>query len=183
MPRKGISDEQRRALRAWYQRQPPSVRQIDAINWFEHQYHHRLRQSTVSESLGSRYSYLDQPIEPSSSTTFRHKQPQWPILEAVLFSWHQLVEEQGGEPTGDAILAQAKIIWPQIPEYQQLPPPEFSAGWLTNFKRRHNIKSRKHHGEAASVPAEAEAQMRAIQTLCGEYPEEDIFNMDETGLF
>jgi hypothetical protein len=25
--------------------------------------------------------------------------------------------------------------------------------------------------------------MRAIQTLCGEYQEEDIYNMDETGLF
>jgi len=33
------------------------------------------------------------------------------------------------------------------------------------------------------VPLQAEEEMRAIRTLCGEYAEEDIFNMDETGLF
>ena len=118
MPRTGISDEQRRALRAWYRHQPPSVRQIDAINWFEREYRHRLRQSTVSEILSQRYSYLDsQSITSSSTSTFRHKQAQWPILEAILFDWHQLVEEQGGEPTGDLIIAKAREIWLQIPDY------------------------------------------------------------------
>ncbi|KAF1984698.1 DDE-domain-containing protein, partial [Aulographum hederae CBS 113979] len=175
---------QRRALRVWYRQQGPSIRQIDATNWFERKYNHRLRQSTVSKSLGARFAYLDTgSILPTASSTFRQRQSQWPILEAVLCDWHQLVEEQGGEPSGEAILLKAKEIWPRIPQYANQPVPELSLGWLANFKRRHNIQSRIKHGEAASVPIEAEEQMRAVQTLCGEYEEEDIFNMDETGLF
>ena len=184
MPRTGITDEQRRALRRWYRDQPSSVRQIDAIKWFEAQFNHRIRQSTVSESLSQRYNYLDtQSVTTKPASTLRNRSSQWSILEAILFEWHQLIEEQSGEPTGDIIILKAKEIWPRIPEYASLPIPEFSPGWLTNFKRRHNIKSRKTHGEASSLPQETHEEIRAIQTLCGEYPEEDIYNIDETGLF
>ncbi|KAF2263404.1 hypothetical protein CC78DRAFT_413499, partial [Lojkania enalia] len=54
-----ITDEQRRALRCWYQQQGPSRKQSDAINWFEQQYRRRLRQSTISKSLSDRYSFLN----------------------------------------------------------------------------------------------------------------------------
>ena len=182
MPRIGISDEQRRALRAWYRSQPSTVRQIDAIEWFEKQYHRRLRQSTVSESLSPRYTYLDSDTL-SQPNAQRLRQPQWPILDAILFEWHQFVEEQGGTPSGPLIITKAQQIWSQIPQYTSLEPPSFSSGWLTNYKRRHNIIERTQHGEAGSVPASSHEEMRAIQTLCGEYSEEDIYNMDETGLY
>jgi hypothetical protein len=51
------------------------------------------------------------------------------------------------------------------------------------FKQRHNIQQHIQQGEAGSVPAEAAEEMKAIQTLCGEYPEDDVYNMDESGLF
>jgi hypothetical protein len=34
-----------------------------------------------------------------------------------------------------------------------------------------------------TVPKEAEIEMAAVQTLAGDYSEDDIYNMDETGLF
>lgn len=181
----GITDEQRRALRRWYQQQGPSTKQSDAINWFERQYGRRIRQSTVSESLSKRYTFLDAPSTAAINTDLlrRQRQAQWPILENILSAWQQSIETAGGDVPGDLIIAKAKEFWPQIPDYSQSPVPEFSSGWLTNFKRRHNIKHRKHHGEAASVPEQAEQEMRAIRTLCGEYLEEEIFNMDETGLY
>lgn len=33
------------------------------------------------------------------------------------------------------------------------------------------------------MPASASEEMKTVRTLCGEYKEEDIYNMDETGLF
>ena len=36
---------------------------------------------------------------------------------------------------------------------------------------------------SSSVPESAAEEMKSIQTLCGEFLEEDIYNMDETGLF
>ena len=46
-----------------------------------------------------------------------------------------------------------------------------------------NIKQHNYHGEAGSVPQQAEEEMAAIRTLPGQYMEDDIYNMDETGLF
>lgn len=177
-----ITDEQRRALRSWYQQQGPSKKQSDAINWFERQYGRRIRQSTVSESLSKRYDFLDD-TPTSTVDDRRQRQPQWPVLEKVLFTWQQSIENAGGDVPGDALIAKAKSIWPQIPDYVNEAIPEFSSGWLTNFKRRHNIKPRKHHGEAALVPEQAEREMRILRTLCGEYAEENIFSMDEIGLY
>ena len=183
MPRRPISDEQRGALRRWYQRQHPKPRQSEAARWFETQFGHRITQSTVSESLSDRFTYLDTPSAPNTTSSFRQRQPQWPILEAILFDWQRRIEQQGGVVTGDILLLKAREIWPRIPQYQDRPLPSFSIGWLEKFKKRHDIKQRTQHGEASSVPAGAEEEMRAIQTLCGEYKEEDIYNMDETGLF
>ena len=59
----------------------------------------------------------------------------------------------------------------------------WSVGWLAGFKKRYKIQQQNRHGEASSVPESATEEMKSIQTLCGEYLEEDIYNMDVTGLF
>jgi hypothetical protein len=176
MPRNAITDQQRSALRRWYEDQGPSVRQIDAINWFESQYGRRLRQSTVSESLAERYSHLDAPhsVPTTSSSRYRNKQQHWPVLEAILLDWQHHVERQGGTVPDELLIEKAKAIWPEIPEYYDRPLPEFSKSWLIEFKRRQNIK------HTASVIKEGS---RVIRTLCGEYAEKDIFTMNETGLY
>lgn len=182
MPRFAISSEQRRAIRRYHQNTRPKPRQVDIANWFEQQYNHRLRQSTISESLSDRFAFLDSS-DITTHETFRKRPSQWPILEAILFEWHQIIERQGISPSGDILLDKAKEIWPKIPQYEGQPIPHFSAGWLQKFKARYNLRRIIRHGEAASVPPEAEVEMRSIQTLCGDYEEEDIYNMDETGLF
>jgi Tc5 transposase DNA-binding domain len=119
----------------------------------------------------------------SGTAVYRARQPQWPILELILYNWHQIIERRGGLLTGDLIITKAQQIWPQIPRYQSKLVPAFSSGWLDKFKRRHNIQKVSRHGEAGSVPTKAVEDMRAVQTLCGDYSEEDIYGMDETGLF
>ena len=59
-----------------------------------------------------------------------------------------------------------------------------SDGWVSNFKKRHNLRQYSIHGEAASAPLESLDVMR--ENLCQilkDYNPEDIFNCDETGLF
>jgi uncharacterized protein YegP (UPF0339 family) len=45
----------------------------------------------------------------------------------------------------------AHWFWSRLPQYNGIPEPAFSEGWLDNFKARHGIKSWKKNGEAASV--------------------------------
>jgi hypothetical protein len=109
MPRIAITNDQRRALRQWYQRQGPSKRQIDAINWFEREYGRRIRQSTVSDSLSEHYSHLD-AANSSATDRSRQRQAQWPILEAILFDWQQHLESYGSDIPGDILIEKAKAI-------------------------------------------------------------------------
>jgi hypothetical protein len=77
----------------------------------------------------------------------------------------------------------AREIWQSLPHYRDQPIPAFSNGWIDGFKARHNLKERILHGEAGSVAVTAESEMVAVRTLCGEYEEDEVYNMDETGLF
>ncbi|EPQ64193.1 hypothetical protein BGT96224_1755, partial [Blumeria graminis f. sp. tritici 96224] len=63
------------------------------------------------------------------------------------------------------------------------PTPEFSVWWLEKFKVRHGISKRERHGETGSVPAIAIEEVKAVQTFCSLHDEEDIYNIDDTGLF
>lgn len=188
MPRQGVTAREKKALRAYYQCQVPRPTQKACISWFRNSYNRTLSQSTISEYLSDHYSYLDN-IDPSivaNSFTLqaqRQRPAQWPTLEKILYEWHRAIEAKGGIVTGQILIEKAKQIWIQLPEYQNLEPPEFSEGWLGKFKRRYHITNRVRHGEAFSVPISAEVEMRAVRTLCGDYQEDDIYNMDETGLF
>src|SRR5438046_9837907 len=100
MPRKSISDAQRKALRDWYYSHYPRPRQKACIKWFSDTFKHQISQSTVSESLGEHYKHLDKPSTASSSS-YRHRAGQWPLLESILFEWQKLLESKGGVTSGD----------------------------------------------------------------------------------
>jgi hypothetical protein len=70
-----------------------------------------------------------------------------------------------------------------LPQHERELVPELSLGWVTRFRQRHKIVNRVRYGEAGSVLATAEKGMRAFQTVAGEYLEEDIYNMDQMGLY
>ena len=60
----------------------------------------------------------------------------------------------------------------------------FSVGWLQKFKKRHSIHQVKLHGEGASVDLTVVSEaLPQLRNICGNYPPERIYNMDETGLF
>lgn len=59
-----------------------------------------------------------------------------------------------------------------------------SDGWLSNFKKRHNLVFKKICGESASVDEGMcnDWQIKLQDLLC-EYDPKNVFNADETGLF
>ena len=62
--------------------------------------------------------------------------------------------------------------------------PKWSTGWLEGFKSHNNIHKRKQHGKAASVNIEgAEDRIIKLQAIVAPYPPNNIYNIDETGLF
>jgi len=180
MPRKqAITLEQRRALRKWAHQQHPKPSQKACIDWFFEQFNHRLSQSTVSESLSSHFKDLDD----TAAQGQRLRTGQWPELERILFDFQQRIDSQGGFTSGDILQEKARQIWTQLPEYAGQQCPDFSSGWLKRFKLRHNIKQHTRHGEAGSIPESTEEEMKGLRTIAGEFEEQDIYNMDETGLY
>jgi hypothetical protein len=181
MPRKQrITIEQRQALRAWASKQHPRPSQKACITWFETQFNHRISQSTVSESLSSHFEASNTPLPANRS---RVRLGQWPDLENILYQWQRRIEEKGSITSGELLQQKAQQIWHQLPQYSALPCPEFSVGWLQKFKKRHNIQEHTRYGELGSVPESADEEMKGIRTLAGEYNDDDVYNMDETGLY
>ena len=60
-----------------------------------------------------------------------------------------------------------------------------SDGWLTNFKRRHAMASRRLRGEAAGINIDALTawQNNVLKNKLANFDADDVFNIDETALF
>ena len=60
-----------------------------------------------------------------------------------------------------------------------------SEGWLDNFKKRHGITFKAVQGEAGAVDSQSllEWQQQVLQPLLEQYHRDNVFNLDETGLF
>lgn len=183
--RQSITQAQKRALREWVHTFPKAPTHKQCVAWFKEKFNRQISQPTVSEILSDRYQWLDHPTDPTPlrEDSARHRQSHWPDLEHILYTWQQIVEGKKGLVTGDLLIVKARQIWSTLPQYKDLPQPRFSQGWLSNFKARYKIHAVTQHGEAGSVPEAAEEEMRGIRTIAGEYEEDNIYNMDETGLY
>lgn len=179
--RAGIPEDQKKALRAWCRSQESRPTHAASVAWFQRTFGRRLPQSSVSAILSSKYEYLD--TGPATGS-FRQQPPQWPILEARLFEWLKRARETGELSTGDAIFNKAREIWPQITEYANRPPPAFSHGWLAKFRKRFeaSLSKGQQDGVLPAPPRNQRKELQALRTLAGEFKEENVYNIDETGL-
>ena len=91
---------------------------------------------------------------------------------------------------GDGILLTGKVLHQKCSKFADMvciPDDEWlhlSNGWLTSFKDRHNLKEMKHHSEAGSADEEVVKSKRNTRPYQEKgYAWNDVFNMDETGLF
>ena len=101
----------------------------------------------------------------------------------ILFSWQQQFEALGLLVSGELLAEKAREIWQALPKYNTKAPPEFSSGWLTRFKGRHKIKQFACHGEIASVPLTAHAEMDLLRRVTILYLAPYLYNIDKTSLY
>jgi DDE superfamily endonuclease/Tc5 transposase DNA-binding domain/Fission yeast centromere protein N-terminal domain len=180
-----MTDLERVAIRKRYREHPG--KQADLITWFYNTTGHLINQSQISKILSERYASLDDlTLKKTALESKRHYDGKWPDLDLALFEWHQRIQRTEATITGEILLAKAKEIWEQLPQYKDEVPPQWSNGWLAGWKKRFGVKQYKRYGEARSADVnnpENIKQMEDLRRLCSEYPNSDIFNMDETGLF
>lgn len=104
-------------------------------------------------------------------------------LDAVLFEWFKQRRSDGVPISGPILKEKARQIHAELKISE---PCDFSSGWLSRFKQRHGIRYLKACGEKLS--SDTEAAERFIEDFFALVTEENlspeqIFNMDETGLF
>lgn len=182
--RTAFTDKERQELRLHYSQHPKKT-QKELINWFYQQFGRWISQSSISDCISSQYKHLDSKrFKRGEEGPSRSRAPHWPALDDALYQVHQRLERRCEVITGDILRKAASRLWQSLPQFAGLKEPSWSTGWLQGFQKRRGIRFNKQHGEAGSVPLEAEKAMIAIRWLLQQYPyAADVYNMDETGLF
>src|SRR6185312_7332244 len=111
----------------------------------------------------------------------KDRSPKFPQLEEALAIWITHALAANRIITGEIILSKAD----DFAKLLNIENFHGSDGWLTNFKKRHNLKQYNKHGEAQSGPSEEELEeeRKKLRELISNYDIEDVFNCDETGKF
>ena len=102
-------------------------------------------------------------------------------LDKGVLIWLKQAREQNLPVVGDLIKEKAlKLV-----ELMHIPDFIASDGWLDNFKKRNGITFKTVQDEAAGVDLQPllEWQQQVLQPLLRQFSADDVFNLDETGLF
>ena len=106
---------------------------------------------------------------------------RFPIIDNAVFS--AFLEARGSSipVTGVSLQSLAKEFANEAGLAEKFTASE---GWLHNFKKRYQIKSYRISGEAGAVDKETVKYARVeLEELIRGYEPNDVFNIDETGLF
>lgn len=113
----------------------------------------------------------------------RGRDIQYPEVEKLLSKWVSQAILANVLIDGDTI----RQKWRDFARLHQVPSNEWlklSNGWLARFKARHGLRASVRHGEgAAADPATIAEEVERVKLINSDYALNNIFNMDETGLF
>lgn len=140
-----------------------------------------LAKSSLSAILKDREKIYDALASGNfSPKTKRMRTAKFEDIEILVFEWHQRVRSSSVAISGDMIKEKALSI------AQDFEISEFKAseGWLSKFLKRFNLTSQAVCGELSKVnETTAVDWLSYFKTLKNKFSPEDIFNVDETGLF
>jgi len=181
--RNAISNVERRSLRKFAQDNPKTPQRL-VKQWFEATFGRVVNQSTISDSLSSKYSHLDLEDGLQKPGTWRReKHAKWPELEVALIDWVR--RSRGKVPiTEGAIKAQAARFWSRLPACKDVEEPTFSNGWVCHFKSRHGVKGHKSIQDLPTpITSNVAEQLLRCQSAVAAYAPKDVFNFCETLLY
>ncbi|XP_067942227.1 tigger transposable element-derived protein 6-like isoform X2 [Watersipora subatra] len=115
-----------------------------------------------------------------SSSRLRDRSTSHDDLDGVLWSWFRQVRSEGVPIDGPILLEKANKFLQDLGKDTTV-----SRGWIDRWKKRHSIGCQIVVGESAAVNVgEVENWKEEVPTsLLQTYTCDDIFNMNETGLF
>ena len=143
--------------------------------------------STISEILNKQ---RDQIIKQFSNGKFRHSAKRFITgnfkdVETNLLNWCTTAFQSNLEGiTGHVLLCRAQSIAKEL-QYGESDVIKINIDWINRFKKRHAIVSSRQIGEAGSVTPEMTSNWLNITLpkLREAYADDDIYNLDEAGLF
>ncbi|KAH9468531.1 hypothetical protein Pst134EA_033366 [Puccinia striiformis f. sp. tritici] len=143
----------------------------------------KIKQPLLSKWLKSEDAIRLKSSQSAHESTKKVRQLSYPKVEASLVEWMTQAIHCNMTITGDII----KAKWRDFARLAGIPSEDWlklSGGWLESFKKRHQLKSYRKHGEAASADITVvESEVERVKEITKDYLLKDIFNMDETGLF
>ena len=153
-------------------------------DFFQEKYGRVLPRSTMNDTLSAKFDYLDEEDHPLRSELKRHRAPQWPDLEVAVFDWQQQMLKKKNTVTGEDIKRMAKKLFPVLPQYHGIEPPNLTSGWLDGYKARWGNRSYYAYEQSGAVDQiVAETEFDSIRKDLSMYGSEEIYIMDETILF
>ena len=116
-----------------------------------------LKRTTVTGVLKDSDKWL-KCTHSSASRQIKHRAPQYEQLEAVVYEWFGQVRARDGQIIDSLLVEKAKALAEKL----HLPDFKASDGWLANFKKRHNIKLQRPHGESGAADLEGVDVARTV---------------------
>ena len=108
-------------------------------------------------------------------------QPHDPKLDEGVLMWLKQARGQNLPVSGDLIKEKAM----KLAELMHIPDFMASDGWLDSFKKRNGVTFKTVQGEAGAVDSQSliDWQQQVLWPLLRQFSADDVFNLDETGLF
>lgn len=142
---------------------------------------YNISEQAVSDIWRDRNKWLQLKEDDYNAQLKKERLPGFPMTEKVLERWLQYASARQMVLTDDVLIEKAKNFASSVGEEHF----RGSNGWLARFKLRHGIKMYVRVGEGGSAPPEAElnAERERLRAIITQYPLDDVWNADETGIF
>lgn len=141
----------------------------------------RIKQPLVSAWVKDE-SHIRTLAPPGSTTAKRVRGTTHPEVTSMLEEWVQQAILANHHVTGEVICEK----WKQFAKLCGIPTAEWltlSHGWLDAFRQRNGLRHLKKQTDSTSRLSNPEHDRARVAAIAAEYAAQDIYNMDETGLF
>jgi len=172
-PRKRVTltQAQKHQLCLDYQKKPQPTQEQLATQY-------GVKQNTVSDILRNKDKWLLVDLNTEESKKQRERPVQFPQVEEAMTLWVTNALEADLVINTDILREKAEFFARSF----EVNNFKASNGWISNFKKRHNMKEYVKWGEAASAPLEIlDEERRKLREIIKDYDLNDVFNCDETG--
>jgi len=139
-----------------------------------------IKQNTVSDILRNKDKWLLIDMNSEEGKKQRERPVQFPQVEEAMVLWVTNALAVELTINTDILREKAEFF------ARRFEINNFSAsnGWISNFKKRNNIREYTKWGEAASAPLEnLDEERQKLREIIKDYDLNDVFNCDETGNF